>query len=282
LSQDELLAKIDALDWDDPMPITLVKKKKGGAVPRSRDSDRSTSSLRVVAIVSAIACVLAGLYFVLTPAAAPKVALGEAPTKPISVASSRDAPPVVVPPPPADAGRAEGAETRAAPGVDAGGNPVQEVAPEVSAVTTAEAAIAEEEKRAALALATAMEEAEAKAQKQLDARRKARAVREARAAREAERAKLAAQQERELRLKEELRLQTEREAAEAARLAKAREQESLPKGPSSPKELCAGEGGAIARGICEARACGRAEWRAHPFCVKRIEDQLRAIGQGGG
>jgi hypothetical protein len=71
-------------------------------------------------------------------------------------------------------------------------------------------------------------------------------------------------------------------AEEAARSAKAREQAAAAKGPASPRESCAGETGVIARGFCEARACGKAEWRSHPFCVKRIEEQLRSFGQGGG
>jgi hypothetical protein len=149
-------------------------------------------------------------------------------------------------------------------------NQASGVAPEASAAIVAAA----DERRSAL-YAHAIEKAEAKVQQTTDARRKARE------ARSAERARAAAQQERERRQKEEARQRAERDAAEAARAARAREPVVVPKGPTSPRELCAGEGGAIARGFCEARTCGLAEWRSHSFCVKRLEDQLRSFGQGG-
>jgi flagellar biosynthesis GTPase FlhF len=241
LSQDELLAKIDSLDWDETVtPDTLSLRGGKGS---TQYPDHLTSSWRVVTIVAVIAVVLTVSYFVFAPESAPRIASDHAPT-PIST----------------------GAESPAAASADY----QAPVAPETSAANVAAA----EERRTAL-YAHAIEEAEAKAQQKSDARRKARE------AREVERARLAAQQERERRQKEEARLHAEREAAEAARAAKAREQVAVPKGPASPQELCAGEGGTIARGFCEARACGKAEWRSHPFCVKRIEDQLRSFGQGG-
>ncbi|MBI4997154.1 MAG: hypothetical protein HZC22_09710 [Rhodocyclales bacterium] len=239
LSQDELLAKIDALDWD--QTVTAATVTADGTAPGAQYPDHSTSSWRVGAIVAAIAVGLTVLYFLLAPEPEPRLATRETPM-PISAAGSID-------------------------------NQAPALAPEASAAAVAAA----EERRSAL-YAHAIEEAEAKVQQKSDARRKAG---EARAA---QRARLAAQQERERRQKEDARLLAERDAAaaaEAARAAKAREQVAVPKGPASPRELCASEGGTIARGFCEARTCGQAEWRGHPFCVKRLEDQLRAIGQGG-
>jgi hypothetical protein len=234
LSQDELLAKIDALDWDETVTPDAAPVRGGKA--NMQYPDHSTSNWRVAAIAVVIAVVLAASYIVFAPDSASRKTVDDAPT-PISAAGS-----------PAIAS------------VDS------QVPPEASAATVAAA----EERRAAL-YAHAIETAELKAQK-AEVRRKAR---------EAERARLAVQQERERRQKDEARQRAERDAEEAARAAKAREPVAVPKGPSSPQELCAGEGGVIARGFCEARACGKAEWRSHPFCVKRLEEQLRSIGVGG-
>jgi flagellar biosynthesis GTPase FlhF len=239
LSQDELLAKIDSLDWD--QTVTAATVAADGSGPNGQYPDHSTSNWRVGAIVAIIAVVFTVLYFLLAPEPAPRHTDREAPT-PISAVSSVD-------------------------------NQAAAVAPETSAADVAAA----DERRSAK-YAHAIEEADAKAQQKLDAQRQAR---QARQARDAERARLTAQQERDRRQREETRLRAERDAAEAARAAKAREQAVVPKGPASPQELCASEGGIIARGFCEARACGKAEWRSHPFCVKRMDDQLRSFGQGG-
>jgi hypothetical protein len=245
LSQNELLAKIDSLDWDETVTADTVLAD--GTAVNAQYPDHSTSSWRVAAIVAIIVCVMTVLYFVLAPEPASRPATGEA-SIPISAGSG----------------------SPASASID---NQAPVVAPEVSAAAVAAA----EDRRTAL-YAHAIEEAEAKVQQKSEARE---ARRKAREARESERAKLAAQQDRERRQKEEARVRAERDAEEAARAAKAREQAALPKGPASPRELCAGEGGAIARGFCEAAACGRAEWRSHPFCVKRVEEQLRSLGQGG-
>lgn len=242
LSQDELLAKIDALDWD--QTVTATSATADGATPNGQAPDRSTSSWRIGAIVAALAVALTVLYFVLTPEPAPRLAASEAPTPISSVGGSDDQ------------------------------------APAIASQASSAAVAAADERRSAL-YAHAIEAAEAKAQQQTEARRKARAARDARDARAAQQAKAAAQQERERRQNEEARLRGEREAAEAARAAKVREQVAVPKGPASPRELCASEGGVIARGVCEARACATTEWRSHPFCVKRMEQQLPGFGQGG-
>lgn len=242
LSQDELLAKIDSLDWDETVTPDTASPRNGKA--NTPYPDHSTSNWRVVAIVATLAVFLAVLYFALAPEPAPRITADEAPT-PISSAAGS----------PATANAGDQAP----------------VAPEISAAAVAAA----EERRTAL-YAHAIEQAEAKVQQKADARRKLRE------AREAERTRVQAQQERERREKEEARARAERDAEEAARSAKAREQAAAAKGPASPQESCAGETGVIARGFCEARACGKAEWRSHPFCVKRIEEQLRSFGQGGG
>ena len=242
LSQDELLAKIDALDWDQTVTATTVAAD--GTAPNGQYPDHSTSNWRVGAIAAAIVVALAVLYFLLAPEPAPRPAVREAPI-PIAAVGSSD-------------------------------NQAPAVAAEASAADVAAA----DEWRSAM-YAHAIEEADAKTQQKLAAQRKARE--KAREARATERARAAAaQQERDRRQKEEARLRAERDAAEAVRAAKAREALVVPKGPTSPQELCAGEGGTIARGFCEARACGRTEWRSHPYCVKRIDDQLRSFGQGGG
>ena len=240
LSQDELLAKIDALDWD--QTVTAAPVTADDAAPNGQDLGRSTSSWRIGAIIAAVAAALTVLYFVLTPEPAPRTAAREASTPIHAVGRSDDQ------------------------------------APSIASEASSAAVAAADERRSAL-YAHAIETAEARAQQQqTEARRKAREAREARAA---QRAKAAAQQERERRQNEEARLRAERDTAEAARAAKAREQAAIAKGPSSPRELCASEGGVIARGFCEARACATAEWRSHPFCVKRMEQQLPGFGQGG-
>lgn len=245
LSQNELLAKIDSLDWDETVTADTVLTD--GKAVNAQYPDHSTSSWRVVAIVAIIACVMTILYFVLAPEPAPRPGSGEAPM-PISAGSG----------------------SPASASIDSQ-EPV--IAPDVSAAAVAAA----DERRTAL-YAHAIEEAEAKAQQKSEARE---ARRKAREARESARAKLAAQQESERRQKEEARVRAERDAEEAARAAKAREQAAVPKAAASPLELCAAEGGIFARGLCEAKACSKAEWRKHPFCVKRMEQQMPGFSQGG-
>jgi len=234
LSQDELLAKIDALDWDETIsPATVVAGESSGK--KAQYPDHSTSKWRVAVIAGVLVCALAGLYFVLAP---------EAPSQP--------------------------AADQAPMPIDASA-PASERAQGLAAADASLAAVAAAEERRAALYARAVHDAETKVQLKAERQRKAR---------EAERAKLAAQQERERHQQEEARLRAEREAEEAARAARAREQAAVPKGPASPQEVCAGEGNAFTRGLCEARACGKAEWRGHPYCQKRLEDQLRALGQG--
>jgi hypothetical protein len=234
LSQDELLAKIDALDWDETIsPDTVVA---GNSPKKAQYPDDSRLNWRIAAIAGFLVFAVVGLYFLLAPGAPPQPAADQAPT-PIAVSA-----PVT-----------DGTSQQAG-----------------SADASLAAVAAAEDRRAAL-YARAVRDAEAKAQLKVERQRKAR---------EAELARLAAQQERERQQQEEARLRAEREAAEAARVAKARELAGVPKGPTSPQEVCAGESNAFTRGLCEARTCGKTEWRAHPYCQKRLEDQLRALGQG--
>jgi pyruvate/2-oxoglutarate dehydrogenase complex dihydrolipoamide acyltransferase (E2) component len=112
----------------------------------------------------------------------------------------------------------------------------------------------------------ALSAAEAAAQRRADKKRKALAEQQARE-----------EQERQRKAEDERRL-AEQEAAEArARAAAAAAAVPAPKGPSSPKELCSGEGGFFARNACEARACDLPEWRQHAFCVKRWQEEMRKL-----
>lgn len=104
-----------------------------------------------------------------------------------------------------------------------------------------------------------------------------KAAEKLRKAREEELARLEQEQQARQRQEEEARQRAEREAAEA----RARTQPPpQPKGPASPQELCADRSNFISRGLCESEACGQPEWLKHPFCVKRMEEQLRRVGGG--
>ena len=109
-------------------------------------------------------------------------------------------------------------------------------------------------------------DAELRAQRKADRLRKQH---EAEVARQAELDRQREQQEAARKAAEQ------QAAAEAAKAAQAKAQ--APKAPSSPQEVCAGEANAFTRGLCEVRTCNRAEWRTHPQCLKRIDDQLRSI-----
>lgn len=237
LSPDELLAKIDALDWDQTIsPDTVVA---GAAAVATREPETSSAAWRWAAIAGGLLFLAVAIYLLLVP---------ETPTRPAAEPSRS---PIGAPSEP---------ESKAA----------QLPAPEESLAAVAAA----EERRAAL-YAQAVRQAELADQRKADQQRQ---VREARAA---ERAKLAEQKERErFQHEEAARLRAERDAEEAARAAKAREQAAAAV-PASPQEYCAGAGNIFARGVCEASACGRAEWRNHPYCVKRLEQQLPGFGPGG-
>jgi hypothetical protein len=52
--------------------------------------------------------------------------------------------------------------------------------------------------------------------------------------------------------------------------------------PSSPDALCADAGNIFSRGFCESRACKQSEWKDHPFCVKKREQEARSTPMLGG
>ncbi len=245
LSSSDLLAKIDSLDWDETVsPGMTVRTGTSAANAQSRSPRRSWSVASVAGIGILVVGIAFALYVVLAPDSSSRSANGQV----------RKAIPA----------SAESARTEERP---------------VTGTTEHEdrlAAMAAAEDRRTAMYEKAVLGAEKESQRKADRLRKAR---------EAEQAALAAQQERERRLQQDAaaRQRAEQEAAAAAEreAARAREAAAVPKGPSSPQELCAGEGNVFGRGLCEARACGKPEWRNHPFCVKRIEDQLRSIGQGG-
>lgn len=245
LATDELLAKIDALDWDDPMlPAT---------VPPAETTDAGTSTTpprsRLPAVlIGAAALLLAGglvLYQVLVAGETPR--------------PSGNSNQLAV----------------AAPSVVAGA----EVSPGASGADDADrvAAVEAEERLRAAKFAQAVSKAEENALRKAEKQRKAREAEQARL--EQEQQQQQQQQQERRRQEEEARQRAEREAAEAR--AKVPAPAPAPRGPASPQELCAEESNFFSRGLCEGRACGRPEWQSHPFCVKRTEDQLRRISPGG-
>ena len=226
LPPDELLAKIDALDWDGPMTLPAPAKDLSAAPPAG-------ISWVLPAALGAL-LLLAGVstYLFLGADTAPA---GDEP--PAAIAA-------VDPMPPAQ---------------------VVGDASLIPAERLAAVEAAEREREAKLEAAVRRAEDNAKRKAAIERRRKAEA--EERALQEQE------QRERELRAQEEARQRAEREAAEARARAAA-----VPQGPASPKELCAGEAGVFSRGMCESRACAQSQWKSHPFCVKRFEDQMRRLG----
>ena len=231
MSTIELLAKIDALDWEKTMgPDTtvMVDNSPGAGIPPPA---KHSWSLLKYAAAGAVACIVATLVF---------VGLNFGRSQQVLV--ERTAPPAAT----------------AAPQVVAVAAPEAPRADDSAAKAAAEA---EAQAKAAQAKSSADRAATAR---RLDKQRKAKAAEDARL---------------EQLQREEARLRAEREA-EQARLAaaKAHEQAAAPKAPTSPRELCSSEANVFSRGFCEARACGKPEWRNHPFCQKRIEDQLRPLG----
>jgi hypothetical protein len=241
MSSIELLAKIDALDWDRTVSPATTILADDGPGPRITPLPKRSWSVAQFALAAALLCVVATMLY---------VALNRGKSSPVLV----ERPPVVA----------------AVPGTAVTSARPQPANPAAS--DAAKAAAAAEERRTAL-LAQAEQESAQKANQRV-------AERKQRKAREAEQARLE-QLERERRQAAEARERAEREAAEA-RAAKAREPVAAPAAPASPKELCGAESNAFTRGFCEGRACAKAEWRNHPFCQKRLEDQLRSLNQGQG
>ena len=237
MSPDELLAKIDALDWDQTVSPNTVMVDNSSTLTAAIEDHGSSKAWRLAAILAGLICVAAVTYYVLVPAEPQE-------RQPLAQVS--------------------GAITASAE------QAVDRTVTAQRAMTESLAAVAASEERRAERYEQALKAAE------IEERRKALV------ARQAERAKVSAQKERErLQQEEAAKVLAQREAEETARLAAARAREpAAPKGPSSPQEACAGEGNFIARGVCETRLCGKPQWRSHPQCVKRFDDQLRALGSG--
>lgn len=237
-----MLAKIDALDWDQTVSPNTVMVDDSPTQAASIDDHGSSKAWRLAAIVAGLICVAAVTYYVLVPAEPQE-------RQPLAQVS--------------------GAITASA------GQSVDGAVTEQKAMTDGLAAAAASEERRAERYEQAVKAAELADQRKVEQR-------QAREARKAERAKLGAQKERErLQQEEAARVRAQREAEETARLAAARAREqAAPKAPATPQEACVGEGNFIARGLCETRLCSKPEWRSHPQCVKRFDDQLRALGSG--
>jgi hypothetical protein len=238
MTSTDLLAKIDALDWDQTVsPATTVMAGDKPVAAKPKKTPTRSRSFGLIAGGMALLGIAAAMYFGMAgPGVSSRGPAGSAPA--VSVT------PVI--------GQQAGKTAAAI---------------EEDHDAKVAAAAAAEERRVAM-YAKAAEESERKLQDKAERKRKAKEA--------AAQARLA-QQERERRHQEETRLQAEREAAARA-AAKAQEAAAVPKGPASPKELCAGESNAFTRGLCESRACSKPEWHNHPFCLKRMEDQLRPFG----
>lgn len=229
-----LLAKIDALDWEDP----TIQSPPAAAAAQPSLPRRSLLLPFLIGFVVLLTGTLALRYYSggrSTPV--PAVVSAEAPS-------------------PA-AGPSEAVPTPAMPGpVD------QQTAP---AGPDGQPAVAPDMDDAAKA-------------KQEEARRQRAELK-----RKALAAKQAMEEQGRLERAEQERLRAEREAAETrARAAAAAATPPAPKGPASPQEVCAAEQNVFSRGACEARTCAEAQWRSHPFCVKRWQDELRKLSPSGG
>ena len=228
LTQAELLAKINALDWDETLPMPNWTR-----TPAPSASNRRIWLLMGAILIVVLAALLSVKLLVID--GKKNASAGPSPELPVVTASSA-------------------VEAAVAQDSDA------EVASRLAAVEAQEQA-----RKSKLDEAVRLAE---------ENRRKAASLRKA--------------QEDEERARQEREAQEQhRLLAEAARRSLQRELESKtveappqPQGPASPQELCAGETNFIFRGICESKACGLAEWRKHPYCVKRMEEQLRRLNQG--
>jgi type IV secretory pathway VirB10-like protein len=236
MTSTDLLAKIDALDWDQTVsPATTVMA--GGKSPAKRPPllPRRSPSFGLIAGGLALLGIAAAMYFgMVGPGVPARGPAGSALAVAVAPVSGKQA-----------------SKTTTA---------TEEDHAKVAAVAAAE------ERRVAM-YAQAIKESERNLQDKAERKRKAREA--------AAQARIA-QEERDRRQQEEAKQRTEREAA--ARAAAKAQEAAVPKGPASPKELCAGESNAFTRGFCESRACGKPEWQRHPFCVKRMEEQLRSFG----
>lgn len=229
-----LLAKIDALDWEEP---TL---QPAAATAPPSPSKKSLLLPFLIGFVVLLVGTLALRYFSGgRTAPVPPVANTEPPVPPAEVAVQAETTPVPAVPVAAD----------------------QQTVPAVADGQLAAALGPEEAEKAKL---------EDTRRKKTELKRKALA------------AKQALEEQTRLDRTEQERQRAEREAAEARARAAVVVAPPAPKGPVSPQEVCAGEQNVFSRGACEARVCAESQWRSHPFCVKRWQDELRKLSPSSG
>jgi hypothetical protein len=226
LDSEALLAKINALDWDDP----TIQPAATTPPPMPPPPQRTSLWLPFVAGFAVLIFGAGALHYYSRPkpAAMTATVVDTAPADVVAAVAS--APPAAV--------------------VPAEAQPSEPVPEEAAAEES------EEELRARKAAAR-------------------------KAWREKQRKALAAKQAREEQARreraEQERLRAERLAAEARAAAAA----AAAAKPTSPRQLCAGEQNVFNRSACESRVCAEAEWRQHPFCVKRWKNELRKLSPGG-
>ena len=228
-----LLAKIDALDWEEP----TIQAPVVGAAPTGPSLPPKRSLLLPF---------LAGFAVLLVGMLALRYYSGNRASPVVPAATESAAQPAAATPTPV----AEAPATAA---------PVEPVAATPPGTEPAPALTPEDEERV----------------KQEEARRKRAELK-----RKALAAKQALEEQGRLEKAEQERLRAEREAAEARARAAAVAVPAAPRGPASPQEICAGEANPFSRNICESRTCALSQWRGHPFCMKRWQDELRKLSPG--
>jgi hypothetical protein len=241
LPSDELLAKIDSLDWEDTRPPAPLRVAPATVPAAPSKQTRGLLPYAVAAVVLSVGLLMLYQFFgtddsTRLSASQQQVGLATPATENTDLPATSDT---------ADAARLEAIEAQERERVAKLSQAVQ--------------------------LAEDKEKEKAKAASRAEKQRKARE----------EQARLEQEQlDRSRQLAEEARLRAERAAAEAhARATPPPAPAPVPRGPSSPQELCAGETNFFARGVCEWQACGKPAWQNHPYCIKRIEEQAHRVGQ---
>ncbi|MBU1236264.1 MAG: hypothetical protein KJ634_09675 [Gammaproteobacteria bacterium] len=235
LSTIELLAKINALDWDPTVVPSAESTAAEGAASQSTSLQYWRWTWLMAGAGALLFALAIGLYFAFSPLTPNGATV-----------------------------RTTGVKT---PATIPASSPIEQSGvPQSSGGADGEASMAPAAVHAETADKPVVQEVDEKAQRRADRQRRARAA-------------AAAKREREQLQAEEARLLAERKAAETAAAA-VRAKAAQPKPPASPRELCAGETNIFSRGICESRACAKPEWSSHPFCVKRLQEQLRPFGAG--
>lgn len=232
LDSEELLAKINSLDWD---PQTI--QPQGGKAASAAAPPPPPAQKRALLLPF-----LVGFGVLLTGALALRYYGGQQNVPVIRDAASTPA-------------RADDAAA---------------LLPPTPAMTSAATASAQETAPDSVA-----GDAEAQAQAAREEARRQRA--------ELRRKALAAKQALEEKTRQERaeqdRLRAEKEAAEARARAAAQAAPTAQR-PSSPQDICSDQPNPFRKGACEARICAEAQWRTHPYCLKRWQDELRKLSPG--